>query len=160
MPEPTYTITITETERAAYAKVLGGFVTKLVNAPVQVDAASPSASSGTDAARALLSPPAAAPAPPIAARDRWARDRKGNETPPKEYQTVEAKIWKVERKDLPDNTPRMRVTWPAPTTGYVDANCFDDRLFPWLSAGASNGQVTTLHIVRSGKYTNVVGVRA
>lgn len=40
MSEPTYTISITESERALWAKVMGGFVTKLLNAPVQIEAPS------------------------------------------------------------------------------------------------------------------------
>ena len=111
--------------------------------------------------KAQPSSPAAAPhTAPIEQRDRWARDRKGRETQPKEFSPVEARISKAERVDLSDGTPRMKVSWPAPTNGFVSANCFDDRLFPWLAAGAKSGQVTTVYIVQAGKYTNIVGVRA
>jgi hypothetical protein len=214
MPEPTYTLTLTESERTALARVLGLFVQKLTSAPVFVEAApavkeywecqcgvrfyayddftrhiatvhlgvmqsskhfygnDEAPSGGTAAARAVLSPPtsqrtdqpsppAVAPSPtPVEPRDRWARDRKGRETQPSEFNRVDARISKAERADLSDGTPRMKVSWPAPTSGFVSANCFDDRLFPWLAAGAKSGQATTVYIVQAGKYTNVVGVRA
>ena len=81
MSEPTYTLTLTESERTALAKVLGSLVTKLINAPIFVE----SPTGGTAAARAVLSsPPQDSPAlpsghvpPPLPqARDRWASDRK------------------------------------------------------------------------------------
>lgn len=161
MSEPTYTLILTESERTAFAKVLGGLVTKLINAPIFVEAPS----GGTAAARAVLSPPqtpaAVAPtAPVLEQRDRWARDRKGNELPPREYTTVEARISTAERANLSDGTPRMKVSWPAQTKGFVNANCFDDRLFPFLALGSKSGAKTTLYIVQSGKYTNIAGVRA
>ena len=40
----------------------------------------------------------------------------------------------------------------------MDANCFDSQLFPWLIK--QTGQKTTLYLVKSGEYLNVVGVRA
>lgn len=180
MPEPTYSFTLTESERTAFAKVLGGLVSKLINAPVQLDSsqssytsytsqslppARPADPTGTDSARAILSPPAAAqPAPPttpIELRDRWARDRKGNELPnPDGCEAVTARIWKVERKDLSDGRARLRVTWYAPSgSGYVDANCFDDKLFPWIAA-QSKEPTALLYVVKNGKYLNVAGVRA
>ena len=99
MSEPTYTITLTESERTAWAKVLGGLVTKLINAPIFVEAPS----GGTQSARAVLSPPtspAAASSPSsVELRDRWARDRKGNEVPmPDGYAAREVNIWKTEQK--------------------------------------------------------------
>jgi hypothetical protein len=224
MSEPTYTFTLTETERAAFAKVLGGLVTKLLNAPVEIageiqckicgsfvfseaaltehlrkdHSAIPPArptdptsgpvqikgelrkseeppparpadpTSGTDHARAILSPPAAAQskptATPIALRDRWARDRKGNELPnPSGCESVTVHIWKTERK-LPrtgeNKTPFLKVTWYASEgNGYGDANCFDEKLFPWIAA-QSKEPTALLYVVKSGKYLNVVGIRA
>jgi hypothetical protein len=163
MSEPTYTVILSESERTLLSRALGLFVTKLTNAPIFVEAPS----GGTQQARAVLSPPsppAAAPAnspkPPIEQRARWARDRKGNAIAPREYEIVEVHLSKAERKDLDDGKPRMKVAWPAATKGFVDANCFDDQLFPWLAAATKSAEKTTLYIVHSGKYTNVVGVRA
>jgi hypothetical protein len=122
--------------------------------------------SGTDQARAILSPPAATQskptASPIALRDRWARDRKGNELPnPEGCEQIAVRLWKAERKDLADGTPRMRVAWNSPTArGSGDGNCFDDKLFPWLAAGTKTNEPTVLWITHNGKYTNIVGVRA
>jgi hypothetical protein len=130
MSEPTYSFTLTETERAAFAKVLGGLVTKLLNAPVQIDGAIAAVqaqtrldqvppvrpadpASGTDHARAILSPPAAAqstPQAPIALRDRWARDRKGYEVPnPEGCEPITVQIWKTAQKE---KEKYLRVTWP------------------------------------------------
>lgn len=164
MSEPTYTFTLTETERVAWAKILGGFVAKLVAAPIQID--SPPArpadpSSGTDSARAILSPPAAAQsaptASPIALRDRWARDRKGNEVPnPADAYPADVHIWKTEQKEK-----YLRITWEASSgNGFSDANCFDSKLWPWLIQAKAAGQKTRLYLVVKGKYLNVVGVRA
>jgi hypothetical protein len=116
-------------------------------------------------ARAVLLPPAAATAPtqpPIEQRDRWARDRKGIERPnPKGCESAERFISKLESRPLDDGSPRMIVGWEAPTgNGFVQGNCFDDKLFPWLIMRQKTGEKTILHVVRSGKYLNVVGVRA
>jgi len=183
MSEPTYSFTLTETERAAFAKVLGGLVTKLLNAPVQIDGAIAAVqaqtrldqvpparptdpASGTDLARAILSPPAAAQSQPTRApielRDRWARDRKGNEVPnPEGCEALTVRIWKTERKDLSDGRPRLKVAWQSPSIskGFGDANCFDEKLFPWIAA-QSKEPTATLYVVKNGKYLNVVGVRA
>ena len=100
MSEPTYTITLTESERTALARVLGLFVAKLTSAPVFIEASD----GGTQAARAVLSPPApASPSAPPSGhvpptpelRDRWARDRKGNELPnPEDSYPLNVLIWK------------------------------------------------------------------
>lgn len=164
MSEPTYTITLTESERTALAAALGTFVSKLTNCRVQIEAPA----GGTNAARALLSPstapPAAAPASgtaptstaiPIAQRDRWARDRKGNEVPnPDGAYPADVHVWKTQQ-----STNFLKVTWQATTgQGYADANCFDSQLWPWLIKSA--GQRTRLYLLPKGKYLNVVGVRA
>ena len=165
MPDPTYTVILTEAERTAMAKVLGALVTKLINAPVFVE----SPSGGTASARAVLSPPsppaAALATPqtptPIEQRDRWAKDKHGNEvTWPTGAEVREVTIWKTEQK--PPRTeggkPYLTVTWQAKERGYVDANCFDKTLFPWLIK--QTGQPTTIYLTTSGRYLNVVGVRA
>ena len=220
MSEPTYTITITESERTALAKALGTLTTKLLNAPIFVEAPNGGTQSKIDsiprvtlrtqaergrflavarAARAVLaptnqpSPPAAAPAP-IELRDRWARDRKGRELPfPEGVVTREITIWKTEQKttkakgngngadlasalvnlgydkskarrmaqsipELQEGKPFLKVTWQSQERGYVDANCFDEKLCPWIITRM--GQKTTLYLVKSGEYLNVVGVRA
>jgi hypothetical protein len=156
MTEPTYTITITESERTAMASALGTFVTKLTNCRVQIEAPT----GGTHAARALLSPstapPAAAPAAsPIEQRDRWARDRKGNEAPsPEGCYPADVHIWKTQQSEK-----YLKVTWQSSSgNGYADANCFDQKLWPWLIKSA--GQRTRLYVVAKGTYLNIVGVRA
>ncbi len=164
MPEPTYTLTLTESERTAMAKVLGGLVTKLINAPIFVEAPT----GGTQQARAVLAPPQVSPTspsghvPPLLPepRDRWARDRKGNELPnPEGCVAREITIWKTEQKTgkKANAKPFLKVTWQSQDRGYVDANCFDSQLFPWLIN--SQGKKTTLYLVKSGEYLNVVGVR-
>jgi hypothetical protein len=162
MSEPTYTITLTESERTAMAAALGIFVSKLTNCRVQIEAP----------ARALLSPstapPAAAPAAsPVEQRDRWAEDRRIKR--PQDAGIFwaqlgatarEVAIWKT------DQTPKfLKVTWQAAgpnANGYIDANCFDQKLWPWILSRSKSGQLTTLYVVpaKEGKYLNVVGVRA
>jgi len=168
MSEPTYTIALTESERTAMARVLGALVTKLINAPLQIDEAP---NGGTQAARAVLAPPpqnplspspAAAHPPTPELRDRWARDRKGNDVPnPEGCESVERYISKLEDKPLADKRARMIVGWPSPTgNGFVEASCFDSKLFPWLILRQKSGEKTVLHVVKKGKYLNIVGVRA
>ena len=154
--EPTYTITLTESERTAMAAALGTLVSKLTNCRVQLEAPN----GGTKAARALLSPstapPAVAAAPaPIEQRDRWARNRKGTEVPsPEGAYPADVHIWKTQQ--FPNF---LKVTWQATTgQGYADANCFDSKLWPWLIKCA--GQRTRLYLVPKGNYLNIVGVRA
>jgi hypothetical protein len=168
MSEPTYTITLTETERTAFAKVLGGFVTKLLNAPVQIDSATPatSAPSATNATSAPVpstaQPSGHVPPSPIEARDRWARDRKGNEAPnPKGCTMARLVLWNTEQKKGKTGD-YLKVTFTAPHEGHTDASCFDSQLFPWLikRAHESKGDLTTVFLVESGKYLNIVGVRA
>ena len=163
MSESTYTITLTESERIAMASALGTFVSKLTNCRVQLEAPT----GGTHAARALLSPstapPAAAPAAsPIEQRDRWARDRKGNEVPnPEGCETHTVHLWKAEViKRKQDAGAFLKMAWDAPGgKGSVDATCFDVNLFPYFLAALKYPSVT-LYTVRNGNYLNVVGVRA
>lgn len=148
MSEPTYTITITETERTAFAKVLGGLVTKLINAPIQINGQTSSPVPST-------TPPAiAAPPSPIATRDRWARDRQGNEVPsPDGAEKRRITIWKTKQAEK-----FLKVTWQSAERGYVDANCFDKELWPWLIK--QSGHPTDVYLVKKDKYLNIVGVHA
>lgn len=123
--------------------------------------------SGTDRARAILSPPAQSPAAPVStsiqACDRWARDRKGVELAhPEGCIAQEVRIWKVETKTTrKGNRPSsyLQVTWESPTgIGHVDGNCFDVVLAAWVVK--AQGTKTTLYTLRRGNYLNVVGVRA
>lgn len=157
MSEPTYSFSLTESERAAFAKVLGGLVTKLINAPLQIDA--------PKSAPPANPKPAAVPVKPqtIEARDRWARDRKGNELPnPEGCEAHTVHLWKAEivkRKDA-EKTNFMKLAWDAPNgRGSVDASCFDVNLFPYFLAALKQSSVT-LYTVRNGSYLNVCGVRA
>lgn len=206
MSEPNYTITVTESERTAFAKVLGGLVTKFINAPIFVEAEPckvcgaatktepqgrrcqscgafeyvtiEAPSGGTQQARSVLSPPsspavapaegranvtqpnAAAPAP-IEQRDRWARDRSAKEAPnPKGHVVRVVNLCKTEQRPArkAGGKPYLKVTWQSESSGFVDANCFDNKLWPWLINQC--GKRTTLYLVKSGEYLNVVGVRA
>lgn len=166
MSEPTYTLTLTESERIAMAAALGTLVTKLTNCHIQIEAPA----GGTQAARAILSPSTAPPAvapkkspAPIEQRDRWARDRKGNEVPnPEGCEAHTVHLWKAEivkRKDA-SKTSFMKLAWDSPSSkGSVDASCFDANLFSYFLAALKQHQVT-LYTVRNGNYLNVVGVRA
>ena len=159
MSDPTYSISLTELERTALAKALGTLVTKLTNAPVQIENS------------ATLPPPApprekaTAPVPPvttnlIAPRDRWARDRHGIEVPqPKGFEAFTVRGMKTEPADLEDKRARLKVSWQSQGSGYVVASCWDEKLFPWLAA-QSKEPTATLYVVKSGKYLNVIGVRA
>ena len=160
MIEPTYTLTLTESERTGLARALGLLVTKLVNAPVFVEA-QPASGIIAPAQDSPSAPPAAASRPtPTDARDRWARDRKGNELPnPDGCSTHEVDIWKTENK-TGKNGQFLKITWQAKDRGYVDASCFDQKLIPWIVARHEQRLRTVLHLVQSGKYLNVVGVRA
>jgi hypothetical protein len=170
MSEPVYTITITESERAALGRALGTLTTKLINAPIFVEAPS----GGTQQARAVLSPPPPTPPPAAAApvspgdepRDRWASDRRikspygAAEFWAKQGCTgVEVNLCKAENK--PGDRPYLRITWELATArGLAHANCFDQELWSWLIARI--GRKTRLYLLESkdGKYVNVVGVRA
>jgi len=168
MPEPTYTITITESERTALARALGLFVAKLTSAPVFVEASA----GGTQAARAVLSPPATAsptaqpsghlPPTPIETRDRWTRDRKGNEVPnPLGCHVASVVLWRTEQKKGKTGE-YLKVSFSEPHQGHSDASCFDAQLFPWLikEAQERRGQPSTVYLTENGKYLNIVGVRA
>lgn len=165
MSEPTYTITITESERTALARALGLFVVKLTSAPVFVEASD----GGIQAARAVLSPPSAPAQPsghlpptPIKQRDRWARDRKGNELPnPVGCYVASVVLWRTEQKKGKTGE-YLKVTFTAPHHGHSDASCFDAQLFPWLikAAAERHAQPSTVYLMESGKYLNIVGMRA
>lgn len=148
-----YAVVFTDSERRKIAEALQLFITKLMSAPLQVDAA-PQA------------PATPAPAPnstqnPIPVRDRWARDRKGDDVPnPEGCYSVDVHIFKAERKNTDAGTERMIVAFDSPTgKGTVTASCWDERLFPFIAVQAKEPKAT-LHIVKKGKYLNVVGVRA
>lgn len=139
------------------------------------DAAAVKSQSGTDAARAVLSSPsspatasASAPAPTIAQpagqlelRDRWARNKKGQEVPnPEGSATVTTKILRI--SDAPPRNdpakPRKQVVFSglaAPQAAY----CWDSDLFPFL-ANRLGADRTILYLTKSGNYSNIVGIRA
>ena len=161
MNEPTYTLIVSDADRQDLARVLGKFMHMLATAKIFVEAPS----GGTQSARAVLSPPSQSPAaaPPVAIepRDRWARDRRGKELPmPEGYVARELTVWKTEQKPPKKvgGKPYLKVTWQSQDRGYVDANCFDEKLFPWIIN--AQGRKATLYLVKSGQYLNVVGVRA
>jgi hypothetical protein len=135
----------------------------LTTTPGQDAPAPTSPASGTEAAKAILSPatPVHQPPAPIELKDRWQRSKKGVEVPfPEGCETIEAELWKVEPNPTRQNQPRWKITWAAPNggQGFVDGSCFDEKLFPYLANRVK--QKTVLHVVKNGKYLNVVGVRA
>jgi hypothetical protein len=68
-------------------------------------------------------------------------------------------IWKTEQKPAKNGGKVfLKVTWQSQERGYVDANCFDSSLFPWLIN--QTGKPTLLYLLKAGKYLNIVGVRA
>jgi hypothetical protein len=85
-------------------------------------------------------------------RDHFARAKDGTvpTVPPKD---AELQIVKIVRATLSGNKDFLRVI-----SGGGAANCFDSNLFPLIVEGREVG----LYLLRSrsGKYTNIVGVRA
>jgi len=106
--------------------------------------------SGTETAKAILSPP---PAQPRTTTDYFAKDRKGNipVTPPKDAQLRTVNILQI--KEVNRTTPYMEVIF----TGGK-GNCFDKALWPLLKK--HEGRAVQIWTTVSDKYTNVVGVRA
>jgi len=156
MSEPTYSLSITESERTALARTLGILVSKLINAPVQIDGAKVSPPGEPS--------PAVAPIPqtPVPeTRDRWARDRKGKEVPnPEGCESKTVHIFKAETQKGKKSGEFLHVAWDAQSgQGSVDANCFDASLWPHLVKAKAQPSVL-LHYVRKGNYLNIVGIRA
>lgn len=165
MPEPTYTIAITESERTTLAKSLGSLVTKLINAPIQIESHAQSPVDSPSRAALPAAAPVSTPSPKpetVEIRDRWARDRHGVELPnPEGCYTVSVHIFKAERNDVKSTgAKRMKVAFDSPTgKGACDASCWDERLFPFIATMPTQPK-GTLHVVQKGKYLNIVGVRA
>lgn len=105
---------------------------------------------GRAAAEAILSPPPVAPATVVLA-DRWIKKK------PDAFETIEAPIVKIEDK-TGANGPFLKVTRTNQGRGFAYASVFDSELFPFIRSRLQ--QRTTLYVVKSGKYINVVGVRA
>lgn len=155
MSEPTYSLSITESERTALARTLGILVSKLINAPVQIDGAKVSPPGEPS--------PAVAPIPqtPVPeTRDRWARDRKGKEVSnPEGCESQKAQIFQTEMHKK-GTLEFLHVAWYVNSSqGSVDGNCFDASLWPHLIKAKSQPSVL-LHFVRKGNYLNIVGIRA
>lgn len=153
----TYSVILTDSERRQVSEALAMLVRKFTNAKLEIEP--------TPGAQADKLPSPAQPEPAVAPtlnpRDRWARDRKGIESPqPKGCYSVNVHLFKAERADLSDGRPRMLLAFDSPTgKGSVDATCWDEKLFGWLAL-AKTQPAALLHVVKSGKYLNVVGVRA
>lgn len=158
-----YAISFTDQERLQVASAFALIAQKLTNASPVNPQTIENKPTGTDHARAILSPaptqqPAAAPArTPIEQRDRWARDRTGVEVPnPAGCEAADvACITKTEQK-----RNFWRVTWQNNGTGLGTANCFDDQLWPWIAKRKGEGGKTRLYLTRKGQYINIVGIRA
>ena len=170
MSERTFTLQFTEEERTAtlYAlgfffkamrdTVAGGRLEKLeykLQHAIADDCRDvlPQPNSGTEAARAVLAPPAAPPAGILVRdeRDYFARDRKGN-TPALPPDGAELKTVQVLQAKESADKKYLTVVFQG-----GKANCFDSALWPRIVKGPS---VQSLWLTKSDKYTNIVGVRA
>jgi hypothetical protein len=157
-----FTAVFSDDERRQIVGAFQLFISKLMSAAIQVDMATPPLL--CQDGKPLPQVPAPAPAPSVpqtAVRDRWARDRKGNELPnPPDCYTVNVHVFKAERKDTQTGATRMLVAFDSPSgQGTVNASCWDEHLFPFLALAGKEPKAT-LHIVKNGKYLNIVGVRA
>jgi len=85
---------------------------------------------------------------------RWSVDKFNREA----VEQITVTPTRIERKDLADGRPRLKIMWPSRGRGYIEASCFDETLFPWIAARLK--QEAVLYVVHKDKYTNVVGVRA
>jgi hypothetical protein len=123
------------------------------------------ASSGTDAARAVLASSSPSPNAEIqrgvTPHDYFAVDRKGNipQQAPSgaELQTVSV----VSAQERPDNKGKhLQVIFAGSprAAGSGKANCFDPQLWPLIKK--AQGHDAQLWIAESGNYLNIVGVRA
>jgi hypothetical protein len=158
-----FQLTMTDEERRRYADFALWLNGKLMNASPVLESSPPQPS--PNATPTGAAPPAArAPQPaPIEVRDRWAKDRKGNELPfPKDCTAGQGKIWKTEERPTKDKKGTyLKVTWEVIAgAGHVDANCFDKDLRAWVAKVHAEGKPTTLYTVHSGNYVNLVGIRA
>ena len=109
--------------------------------------------SGTEAARAVLAPPAAPPAGILVRdeRDYFTRDRKGN-APSLPPDGAELKTLTVLQAKESADKKYLTVVFQG-----GKANCFDPALWPRIVKGASQ---QALWLTKSDKYINIVGVRA
>jgi hypothetical protein len=149
----TFQITLTDEERRKFAELASFLSGKLMNASPFIDSPpQPAVSPGANPAAASTSQPG------TEVRDRWAKDRKGNEVVgPEGSWGTPVTILKTEKK-----SSYLRVSWQAPSSGYVNANCFDRDLWAHIETAKAAGAITTVYLLKSsdGKYLNLVGIRA
>jgi hypothetical protein len=179
MTTRTFTITLDDADRLAVLTALGFAqmitpvklrrpVTELIDrlsAANGQDAPADPLRSGTEAARAVLSPPPAA-SPVPTTMDYFQRDKKGNlqMSAPDGAELSQVKIVSATKFAKAGKAPYMQVLFAAGVTfdGRVrpagKANCFDPDL--WNPIKNREGQVASLWIAESGSYLNIVGVRA
>jgi hypothetical protein len=183
MTDPrTFTVTLTQQERSTIMFALGAYTGGVLNTMnretfifLDLDGLLALATKLMDAPPIPSLPPfpyqqAQAPNPgrsvpdrqiqPVELADRWARNKKGEEVPfPEGYQAVEVRLERLDRNDLKNGQPRMMVVYSVSgQTGFGNASCFDEKLFPFLANRLK--QHTWLFVVHKDKYLNVVGVRA
>lgn len=170
MTPTSYTLTFSENERSALIFALGNvfpsirdgvgmFVTpadflsmskRVMDA--KPDAQAARAQSGTAAAAAIAAP---APAPVAAPGDHWAADKKGNRFPPEQFESKNLVVVSV----TPGKTSNNADFWKVVFRG-AKANCFDRELAAHLTNAAAQNRAMTVHLVKSGNYSNIAGVRA
>lgn len=185
-----YTVSLSDRERAAVIFALGNIFPHLVDSPggfflarpeflnlskrimeMRPDGQAARSMSGTAAAQAIASrptPPAqSSPEMPAAVelKDRWQKSTKGIEIPfPEGCAKIEAVIFKIE--DAPPrndkNRPRKKVTWEvgAPQGGRGYMDAFCWDIDLFPFLANRIKQRTTFYIVRAGQYTNFVGIHA
>ena len=160
MSERTFTIVMTDHERLMALTALGFCyahlpqVRPLIVINDLIDKLTKAAAVETENnPRTIPAPPVAAPPP----RDYFQRDRKGNEqtSPPTDaaLKTVRIVGTQEQKSKTPGKAAFLKVIFQS-----GQASCFDSNLFPLIIK--RTGEEAALWFVQSGKYWNIVGVRA
>lgn len=161
MSERTFTIEMTENERLMALTALGFCVVRLPEMKPRIVVAD-LIHKLTDAAgqdvdptpRERLKPPAPVPAQ---VRDYFQKDRRGKEqlNAPADAELKTVKVISAQEltSSTPGKAPYMKVIF-----GGKQASCFDPILFPLIVR--RTGEDAQFWFVQSGKYWNIVGVRA
>jgi len=93
--------------------------------------------------------------PPI---DRWSQAFIKRNVPADAEQLVMTP-GKIERKKTTKGDPMLSVRYENPTgRGFLSASVFDEELFVWVNSRIKTP--TTFFVTKTGKYTNIVGLRA
>lgn len=109
---------------------------------------------GTEAAKAILQPPATATAQAVT--EKFQRDRKGNAqtSPPEGSALKTVRILQADEDTTRTGAPVLKVIFAG-----GKANCFEPQLWDWIKERAAKQESLGLWIAKSGVYQNIVGVR-